>query len=205
RDRLRHGEIARVGDAYRAAGRLGRLLRHHMPRVRLPRLLGRGWRRVLAQRRRHFTREYVTSVPDVGRERVEGGFVDTKVFGQDLPRRVGEPVADQECLVLREVAIIKHQQELDPVLESLDRMRQAGGEVPKVAGADVVDKETALLVKERDAAAAFDHVSPLGFLVPVQLADAAGFKAHVYTSDLRADRQLACRRLASPAAGKDAV
>jgi hypothetical protein len=27
-------------------------------------------------------------------------------------------------------------------------MRQPGGEVPKVAGADVVDKETALLVKD---------------------------------------------------------
>src|SRR6266567_1906889 len=100
RDRLRHGEIARVGDAYRTARRLGRLLRHHMPRVRLLRLFDRGWRRVLAQRWRHFTREHVTSVPDVGRERVEGGFVDTKVFGQDLPRRVREPIADEECLVL---------------------------------------------------------------------------------------------------------
>src|SRR5439155_11488069 len=96
-----------VGDAYRAAGRLGRLLRHHMPRVRLPRLLDGGWRRVLAQRWRHLTREHVTSVPDVGRERVEGGFVDTKVFGQDLPRRVSEPIADQECLVLGEVAAVK--------------------------------------------------------------------------------------------------
>src|SRR5438874_7151081 len=84
-------------------------------------------------------------------------------------------------------------------------MRQPGGEVPKVAGADVIDKETALLVKERDAAATFDYVAPLGFLVPVQLADAAGFKAHVYARDLRADRQLACRRLAGPAAGEDAV
>ena len=46
-------------------------------------------------------------------------------------------------------------------------MRQTGGEVPKVARADVVDKETALLIEERDAAAAFDHVTPLGFLVPV--------------------------------------
>src|SRR5947208_14463224 len=50
RDRLRHGELAGVGSAYRATGRLGRLLRRHMPRVRLPRLLDEGWRRILAQR-----------------------------------------------------------------------------------------------------------------------------------------------------------
>src|SRR6185312_14161053 len=84
-------------------------------------------------------------------------------------------------------------------------MRQPGWEVPKIAGADVVNKETALLVKERDAAAAFNHVSPFGFFVPVKLADAAGFKTHVYARDLRANRQLACRRLAGKAAGKDPV
>src|SRR5207237_9450799 len=63
RDRFRHAEIARVGDADRTASRLGRLLRQHMPRVRLPRLLGGWWRRGLAQRRPGFTRDSVTPVP----------------------------------------------------------------------------------------------------------------------------------------------
>jgi hypothetical protein len=34
-------------------------------------------------------------VPDVGRERVEGGFVDPKVFGQDLPELYSK-VVDEE-------------------------------------------------------------------------------------------------------------
>jgi hypothetical protein len=52
---------------------------------------------------------------------------------------------------------------------------------------------------------ASDHVRPLGFLVPVQLADPAGRQAHVDAGDLGRDRQLAGGDLARPATTEDPV
>ena len=50
-----------------------------------------------------------------------------------------------------------------------------------------------------------DHVRPLGFLVPVHLADPARLQAHVDAGELGRDRQLAHRHLARPASAEQAV
>src|SRR5256885_14888248 len=64
-----------------------------------------------------------------------------EVFGKHLGRRVLEPVAEQERVILVEIAVVEHQQELGAVrTETLDRMGNAGGEAPQVAHADVVDE-----------------------------------------------------------------
>ena len=79
-------------------------------------------------------------------------------------------------------------------------MRDALGEVPDVADADVVDELAALLVDRGDAGAAVDHVGPFGGLVPMQLAHAAGVEPHVDAGDLLGDAELALGDLAGPAA-----
>jgi hypothetical protein len=82
-----------------------------------------------------------------------------------------KPVGDQERLVLGKVTRVEHQQELDAVGQSLDRVRQTGWEIPQIPGGDVIDEQAPLLIHDADATAAGDHVGPLGLLVPVKLAD----------------------------------
>ena len=135
---------------------------------------GRAARR--RQRGRHVAGEHVPSVADVGRQVVEGRLGHPEVLRQHLARGVVEPVGDQERLVLGEVAAVEHEQELDAVLERLDRVRQPGREVPQVADPDVVDEQPALLIEDADTTAAGDHVGPLGLLVPVQFADPPGVR-----------------------------
>ena len=59
-----------------------------------------------------------------------------------------------------------------------------GREVPQVADADVVDEVAPFLVNGGDAGPAGEHVRPLGLLVPVHLANTAGFEAHVHAGEL---------------------
>src|SRR4051794_18224800 len=68
-------------------------------------------------------------------------------------------------------------------------MRDAGREVPDVALGDVVDEAASVLVDRREARAAGQHVAPLGLLVPVHLAHAAGLEAHVDAGEVLGDRQ----------------
>ena len=71
----------------------------------------------------------------------EGRAGDAEILGQHLVGRVLEPVADQERVVLVEVAIVEHQKEFATVrTEALDGMRNAGREIPEIADADVVDE-----------------------------------------------------------------
>src|SRR6478752_5500981 len=114
--------------------------------------------------------------------------------------RVREPVADEEGLVLREVAVIKYQQELDPFLQPLDGVGDTGREVPDVARADVVNEVAPLGVNGGDTAAAGEHVAPFGLLVPVQLADTSGLEAHVHAGHFGGDRQLTHCYLTRPSA-----
>src|SRR6476660_9738474 len=114
--------------------------------------------------------------------------------------RVREPVADEERLVLREVAVIKHQQELDSLFQPLDGVGDTGREVPDVARADVVNEVAPLGVNRGDAATAGEHVAPFGLLVPVHLTDTSGLEAHVQTGHFGGDRQLTHCYLTRPAA-----
>ena len=124
-----------------------------------------------------------------------------EILGQHLGRRVLEPVAEQEGVVLVEVAVVEHQQELAAVgTEALDRMRDAGGKIPEIADADVVDEVAALRVDRGDARGAVEHVGPLGLLVPMQLAHAAGIEPHVDAGDVLGNAELAHRHLPGPAA-----
>jgi hypothetical protein len=84
--------------------------------------------------------------------------------------------------------------------QALDRMRDAGGEVPEVADTDIVDEVVARGVDGGDPRLAIQHVGPFRLLVPMQLARAAGVQAHVHAGDVLGDAELADRDLAGPAA-----
>src|SRR6266699_1962399 len=49
-------------------------------------------------------------------------------------------------------------------------MWNAGGKIPDVADADIVQEVASRLVNRADAGATVEHIGPLCFLVPVQLA-----------------------------------
>ena len=71
----------------------------------------------------------------------EQGRGHAKVLAQHLGRHVLEPVAQQECIVLVEVAIVENQQEFTSVgTEALDRMWNAAGEIPEISDSDVIDE-----------------------------------------------------------------
>ncbi len=112
-----------------------------------------------------------------------------------------EPVGDEERAVLGEAAAVEDEQELAAVgIEALDGVRDAGREEPEVALRHVVHELAPLGVHGGDAGAAVEHVGPLAFLVPVQLAHSARLEAHVHASQRLRDRQLPLRDLARPAA-----
>lgn len=75
-----------------------------------------------------------------------------------------------------------------------------GAKIPKIAHAHIVDEVAALRIDRRDVGAAAQHSGPLGGLVPMQLAHAAGIQAHVDAGDGRGDRQLPLGHLTRPAA-----
>ena len=115
---------------------------------------------------------------------------------------MGEPVGDQERLILVEVAVVEDEQELATVaLQSLERVRDAGREVPDVALADIVLEGATVLVDGGDPHPALEHEPPLVRLVPVHLADRAGLEPHVDAVKRLGNLQLSSGHLPSPAAG----
>ena len=77
-------------------------------------------------------------------------------------------------------------------------MRHAAGEVPQVALLEVVDEVAALVIDPRDADLAGQDVGPLGFFVPVELADGARVESHVDARQLDTGGQFADGGLTSP-------
>ncbi len=125
----------------------------------------------------------------------------TEIIGEDIRRRMREPFRHQQGGELGSLALIEAYKELAAVrAEPLQRMRQAGGEIPEVAFLHVGDIRSAQFVKSGDPASAVGHVGPLGKLVPVHLADATGCQPHVDAGDGVGNREGVLRHLACPAA-----
>src|SRR5258706_5910628 len=95
-----------------------------------------------------------------------------------------EPFRHQEGGELGGLALIEAYEELASVrAEPLQRMRQAGGEIPEVAFLHVGDIGPPQFVEDGDPASAVGHVGPLGKLVPMHLPDAAGRQPHIDARD----------------------
>ena len=199
---LRGAEYRAVNDTDRAAWALHGCCLHHAEHERIGH--GAVWicHLVLLQRRRDLALENVEVVArDVG----EVARLGAEVLGQHLFWQVSEPLADEEGVVLVEVAVIEHQQELAPLVERLDGVREAAREIPEVALLDVGDEAAPVVVDAGDAGVANEHQRPFVRLVPVQLADGARIEPHIDAGHLGRDRELADGGLPGPSAGLQAV
>ena len=131
----------------------------------------------------------------------KAAFGHAEVLGQDVLGDVGKPVGQQEGFILVEVAVIEDEQELGSLsLMCLDRMGDAGREVPEIALTHIVLEGMTILVDGGDPHPALEHESPLGRLVPVQFPDRAGLESHVDAGKLGGDGHFADRRLPRPPA-----
>ena len=187
-----------VGNAHRSAFGLDRRLRQHaMAETLRHRRRARDLVGIERSRKRRGKDVKFARVGHVG----EGGSVCAEILGQHIGRHVPDPVAEQESVVLVEIAVVEHQQKLGAVgSETLDRMRDARREIPQVADTDVVDEIAPLRIDRGDARRAVEHVGPFGGFVPMQLAHAAGVEPHVYAGDVLGNAELAHRDLPGPAA-----
>src|SRR5439155_1887272 len=101
----------------------------------------------------------------------------------------------------RKVTVVEHKQKLATVaFQSLERMRNSGRKVPKIAFADIVLKGATFLVDRGNSGSPFEHVGPFGCLMPMHLSHAAGLEAHIDARKLRSGRQFANGSLPAPAA-----
>src|SRR5258705_10447094 len=196
----RNGEVAAVGDPYRTALRLARRgcrSKREGERVR--------WRALSANRcavRGEVAGQLALEDVEVAKrdilERVDR---NTEVFGEDIRRRMREPFRTHQGGKLRSLAFIEADEELAAVrAEPLQRMRQAGGEIPEVSLFHVGDIRPAQFVESGDAARAVGHVSPLCKLVPVHFPNAAGGQPHVDAGDGVRNRKGVLRYLTRPTA-----
>jgi hypothetical protein len=95
---------------------------------------------------------------------------------------MGTPVCKQEGLLFREGGVVEDEQELAAIaFQPLDRMGDAGREIPEVALGDIILKGATLLVNGSDARRAFQQERLFCRLVPVHLPYGPGFQPHVGT------------------------
>jgi hypothetical protein len=120
-----------------------------------------------------------------------------EILRQQRRRRVSYPVGDAESAELREVAVVKNQDEVTgPVAKALQHVPVSARKVPDVAGIEIVGLRAAGGIDDSGADAAFENEGPLGgSSVPVQFAHRPGLEPHRDAGDSLGDRQLRNRRL----------
>ena len=149
--------------------------------------------------------EHIACVVDIAGQVGKLAGRHAKILGQYVFGRMGEPIANQEGRIFRKVAVVKDEEELTAIFQGLDGMWNARGKIPQVADAHIVEEVASILVHRADAGAPVEHIGPLRFLVPVQLAYPAGIQPHIDTCQRGGDGQLARRHLPRPAAGREAI
>ena len=118
-----------------------------------------------------------------------------KRAGDYVLGRGGDPIGDAEGAVLGEVSVVEAEDEVAFAgAHALQRVAVAAREIPGVAGAEIGDLALAVGHDDGGAAAAFQHVGPLGGeRVPVELADGAGLQPHGDAGDALRDGELGDR------------
>jgi hypothetical protein len=115
--------------------------------------------------------------------------------------RVRHPVGEQHGLVLREVAVVEHEQKLTTIgIQALNGMWDSRGKIPQIAFRHVTHKALAIGIEPRDARIPVKHEGPLGSRVPVQLSYASGGQSHVHAGNRFGNRELPDRHLTRPSA-----
>ena len=133
-DRLGNVEIAAVGDPHLAAPRLSRGrtgCKGEGERLRRKALRSLHRRLVRGEGARLLALEDVKLIERDLRKRISR---NPEIRGQYVRRRMRKPVRDQQGVVFGRFAIVETKEELAPIRpQSLQRMRQAGREIPNIA------------------------------------------------------------------------
>src|SRR5258708_34235941 len=96
---------------------------------------------------------------------------NTEIFAEHFGRRMFEPIGDQEGVVFVEIAVVEYQKEFTTVrTESLDGMRNAGGEIPQIADAHRINEIPPLRLDGREARTALNTVGPFRAVMTVEFA-----------------------------------
>src|SRR5271157_2952498 len=135
-------------------------------------------------------------------EAFESRFGQLEVLREEMFGRVADPVGDAECAKFREVAVVEDEDEMSRLVpETFEHVTVTAGEVPDVAGLEIVGLGTPPRVDHGRAHAAFYDKRPFGSRgVPVQLAHGARLQPHRDARDPLGDRQLFDGRLLAVAA-----
>ncbi len=137
----------------------------------------------------------------------EGAGGQVQIAGENVGRSVIDPVGDAERAELGEMPVVEDQQEMARAgSQALQNVAVAAREIPGIADAEIGDVGLAFGRDDGGAAAAFDHVGPLGGeRMPVQLADGAGVEAHGDAGDALGNGEFLGGGFLGGAAGADPV
>lgn len=100
--------------------------------------------------------------------------VRLEVLGQDAHRSTCHHLGQKEGLVLREGTVVEDEQELAPLVESLNAVRNARREEPHIARTNIVDISRTILIYRGNTHAALEHQRPLVGRVPVKFTVGVG-------------------------------
>jgi hypothetical protein len=114
---------------------------------------------------------------------------------------MGKPIGHQQSVELARCAVIEADNKFATVRsEALQRMRITGRKIPDIALLDVGNIGAAQRIDHGHPAVAVSHVRPLGRLMPMQLADAAGRQSHIDAGDGCGNCEVRLGHLPRPAA-----
>ncbi|MEJ1231403.1 MAG: hypothetical protein WDM88_13350 [Galbitalea sp.] len=113
---------------------------------------------------------------DVGGQVAECLLGDPKVLREHVFGDVVEQVGEQKVSFSEKLPLSKTSRNSQPSSSAWMECGVTEGKFHRSPALDVVDEGAALVVDRADAAAAGEHVGPLGLLVPVQFPDRAGLE-----------------------------
>jgi hypothetical protein len=129
-----------------------------------------------------------------------------EILGKHLGRRMCKPVRHEQCVELVCMAVVEADHEFATVRpETLQGVRSARGKIPEIAFFHVSNIRPAFRIKDGNSASAVGHDGPFGGLMPMQLPNASGGKAHVDAGDFFRDRKVIDGHLTRPATVLDAL
>ncbi|MNM98328.1 hypothetical protein D3C81_1108570 [compost metagenome] len=109
-----------------------------------------------------------------------------------------EPIRNGKCIEVREMAVIKDEQKLAAILQTLYGMGNTRWKIPQITGTNVGNKVMSVLIDCCYSGMTEQHIRPLCLLMPMQLANTAGCQAHINARKRGCDRQLAHRDFPGP-------
>ena len=119
---------------------------------------------------------------------------------------MSKPIRHQQSVELARRAVIEADNKFATVRsQTLQGMRVTGRKIPDIALLDVGNIGAACRIDHGNSAVAVSHVGPLGRLVPMQFADAAGRQSHIDAGDGCGNCEVRLGHLPRPAAVLDAA